>query len=157
MPIKKKRPSLTLKKRATRKRITPITIDEPLLARIDERWDNRSEAIRTDLGRYYRLLAEARATLREILTPDELAAIVDVQNGHWYQGRLDGSEIWANVEDGCRLEGLADKWSIDGPALVTKLRGLDLLAVHALADATQRFWHAVGAGDERRDPRRALD
>jgi hypothetical protein len=110
-----------------------------------------------DLSRYYRLLAEARTRLREILTPAELAAIIDVQNGHWYHERLDPVEIWANVEGGCRLEGLDTRHKIDGPALVEKLQSLDLLQVHALADATVRFWHAVGEGDAFRDPRKALD
>ncbi|NGZ09724.1 MAG: hypothetical protein CV088_10110 [Nitrospira sp. LK70] len=32
-----------------------------------------------------------------------------------------------------------------------------IISVHALADATQRFWHAVGQGDSRCDPRQALE
>lgn len=154
---KKQPPTLTARKPDQRKKPIAITIDPAILDQLDARGDNRSEQIRTDLSRYYRLLAEARARLRELLTPAELSAIIDIQNGHWYHERLEAIEIWANVEDGCRLDGLAEKWKIDGPALVEKLRGLDLLSVHALTDATQRFWHAVGEGDHTRDPARALD
>lgn len=128
-----------------------------MLAWIDERADNRSEQINGDLTRYYRLLAEGRSALRELLSPAEISAIIDVQNGHWYATKLYADEIWANVEDGCRLDGLAEKWAIDGPALVAKLQALDLWQVHALADATQRFWHAVGGGDHTREPARALE
>lgn len=138
---------------------TPVSVTLPpeLLREIDARGENRSEIVRADLGRYYRLLAEARGRLRGILTPDELCAIIDEMNGHWYAEAIDHGEITANVEDGCRLEGFDKKWGIDGAALVRKLRDLDLLAVHALADATQRFWQADGGGDERRDPRRTLE
>ena len=147
--------ALTPKPRPRKQPVT-ITLDEPLLAQLDARGDNRSDIVRTDLGRYYRLLAEARSKLRELLTPAELSAVIDVHNGHWSGERLEADRIWANVEDGCRLDGLNHKWTIDGPALVAKLKSLDLLAVHALADATQRFWHAVGEGDHR-EPARALD
>lgn len=145
------------KSRPTRREKLSITIDAALLPELDARGDERSGVIRADLCRYYRLLAEARTRLRELLTPAELSAIVDIQNGHWYQELLYADEIWANVEDGCRLEGLAEKWHIDGPALVEKLKQLPLLEVHALADATQQFWQAVGEGDSTRDSARALD
>lgn len=155
---KKQNPVLTARKpRPTRRAPISITIDPALLTELDARGENRSEILRLDLGRYYRLLADARARLRERLTPAELSAILDVQNGHWYGDRIDAAEIWANVEDGCRLEGLDQKWTIDGPALVEKLKGLPLIEVHALADATVRFWHAVGQGDQTREPSRALD
>lgn len=154
---KKPTPLATPRKNAEPRTPISITIDPDLLTQIDLRGENRSEILRTDLSRYYRLLAEARTRLRDLLAPAELSAIIDVQNGHWYGERLHADEIFANVEDGCRLEGLHRKWVIDGPALVEKLKTLDLLAVHALADATQRFWRAVGEGDHTRDPARALD
>lgn len=154
---KKQIPTLTARKPDTRKKPIAITIDPAILEQLDQRGDNRSEQIRMDLSRYYRLLAEARGRLRTLLTPAELSAIIDIQNGHWYHERLDLAEITANVADGCRLEGLDKKWNIDGSALLDKLRTLDLLSVHALTDATQRFWHAVGEGDHTRDPARALD
>ena len=161
---KDKRPALAAPKRARGPRPKlSITLDPVVLAAVELRMDapggrDRSGVLSRDLARYYALLREARARLRAQLTPAELSAILDVQNGHLYgSGLLWSDEIWVNVEDGCRLDGLAEKWAIDGAALVAKLRALDLLAVHALADATQRFWHAVGSGDQTRAPARALD
>lgn len=150
-------PTLTPKKKKTRRQHVNLTLDPEIVEQVALRGDVRSEIISQDLGRYYRLLADARMRLREQFTPKELGAIIDTQNGYWYHPRLEASEIWANVEDGCRLNGLAQKWGIDGAVLVQKLQSLDLLAVHALADATTRFWHAVGQGDERREPKGVLD
>lgn len=159
MPSKSKpgSPKLLAKRLNRSPQKLSLTIDPDVVAQVDARGEARSTTISQDLGRYYRLLADARARLRQLLTPNEIAAIVDIQNGHWYQQRLDAMEIVANVEDGCRLDGLDAKWEIDGKALVAKLEALDLLAVHALADATIRFWHAVGDGDHSRDPKRAID
>jgi len=150
-------PTLTPRPQSGVREKLSITIEPEVLALIDARADNRSEQINGDLLRYYRLLAEARTSLRALLPPAELYAILDVQNGHWYAPRLSHHEITANVEDACRLDGLADKWSIDGSALVAKLTALDLWQITALADATVRFWRAVGEGDHGRDPARALE
>ena len=150
--------ALTLRKQHPTVKIQiSATIEPQVLAWVDERADNRSEQINGDLTRYYRLLAEARTALRARLSPAELSAIVDVQNGHVYAPRLSHDDISANIEDACRLDGLADKWSIDGRGLVETLSALDLWQLTALADATERFWHAVGEGDTTRDPARALD
>jgi hypothetical protein len=157
MVKKNSSPALTQAKRRGKQKLS-ISLDAALLPDLDARGKDRSAILSRDLTRYYRLLAAARAQVREILTPGELSAIMDVQNGHWYRpGLLRADEIWANVEDGCRLDGLDKKWSVDGPALVEKLKTLSLIEVHALADATDRFWHAVGPGDGRCDPARALD
>lgn len=154
---KKNSPTLAAHKKPGTKKPISITIEPEVLDWLDERGDNRSEGVTRDLTRYYRLLAEARTTLRDKISPAELSAIIDVQNGHWYAKKLHADEIWANVEDGCRLDGLAAKWDIDGPALVEKLKTLDLSCVHALSDATERFWQAVGHGDHQRDPAISLD
>lgn len=153
-------PKRQLKKSPARKpvkRAIVATLDPATLAQLAARNENRSEQIRLDLSRYYQLLAEARIQLRQLLTPAELSAIIDIQNGHWYAEYIAAREITANIEDGCRFEGLDTKWGIDGPTLIAKLNTLDPLSLHALADATQRFWQAVGEGDERRPPHRALD
>ena len=151
------KPTLTPHKKTELRKPISVTIEPEVLAWIDERGDNRSEQINSHLTRYYQLLSEARRSLRALLSPAELSAIIDVQNGHWYAPRLSHYEISANIEDACRLDGLAEKWSIDGPALAATITALDLWQIHALCDATERFWHAVGEGDHRRDPARALE
>lgn len=134
-----------------------ITLAPRLCQEIALRGDVCSGVIGQGLARYYALLREARGRLREQLTPTELSAILDVLNGHWWSEQLCVVEIWATIEDGCRLDGLAQKWNIDGPALIAKIKRLDLVAVHALADACIRFWHRVGHGESGFDPARALD
>jgi hypothetical protein len=156
-PQNKNGPALADAKRRGKQKLS-ISLDERLLPELDARGEERSAVLSRDLARYYALLREARAQLRERLTPGELSAVIDVLNGHLFSPDiLRGIEIWANVEDGCRLDGLDRKWEIDGAALVEKLKGLSLPEVHTLADATERFWHAVGAGEGHRDPARALD
>ena len=151
------KPTLTPRKKTGVREKISLTIEPEVLAWVDERADNRSEQINGDLTRYYRLLADARTQLRARLSPAEMSAIIDVSNGHVYAPRLSHYEFSANIEDACRLEGLADKWSIDGRALVDTLTALDLWQLTALADAISRWWHAVGEGDATRDPARALD
>ena len=159
--IKKKtptpNPTLTPRAKSGVREKISITIEPEVLALIDARGDNRSERITMDLTRYYRLLEEERSALRAHFSGAELSAIIDVQNGHVYAPKLYCHEISGNVFDGCRQDGLDTKWKIDGPALVAKIDALNFWQIHALADATERFWHAVGEGDHTRDPARALD
>jgi hypothetical protein len=152
----KSRPALAQAKRREKQKLS-ISLDAALLPELAARGEERSAVLSRDLARYYALLREARVALRERLTPAELSAILDVQNGHWYRpGLLDAGEIWANVEDGCRLDGLDKKWGIDGAVLVEKLKVLSPIEVHALADATERFWESVSR-DEKPEIERALD
>ncbi len=101
------------------------------------RGNNRSGIINRDLERLYTLYG--RAILEVPLKFEEACLIVDTLNG----ALLDAATahlLWANVEDSIKLEGLADKWNVDGPALVEKLRGLSAFHCMALIDATERFW-----------------
>ncbi len=101
-----------------------------------------SGLIRRDLERYYAVLADSLRTLT--LTEAEASALVDALNGtllepHTYRF------LWADVEDS--LPELAEKWGIDGPALVRKLRGLSPGAAMAAADAVEQFWTRVSRGE----------
>jgi len=109
----------------------------------------RSATIARDLGRLYDLY---KLALREIqLTASEACLICDVLNGTWMDvGSAD--TLWAEVADGIRLNGLDQKWGVDGEALIAKLKGLDRLTCLALVDAAERFW----AGDLREDARTAV-
>lgn len=134
-----------------------ISIDPAIIQKIDDRGEERSTTISRDLHRYYGLLREARGLLRARLSSAELSAIVDILNGHRFSHDvLRGIEIWATVEDGCRVDGLDARWQIDGPALVATLQRLDRQQHLAIADAVEQFWLAVDRGDTR-EPARALD
>ena len=104
---------------------------------LSTRGDNRSAVINRDLGRLYELYGRA---IREIpLALDEARLIVDMCNGTIFDART-APLLWASVEDACHLDGLDEKWGIDGPVLVEKLKGLTQLQALALADAAEQFW-----------------
>lgn len=108
-----------------------------LAAPLDARGDNRNQTADRDLARYYALLDRELATLN--LTPDEALAVLDALNGTW----LDEHAIpllWADIEDAIRLDALDEKWSLDGPALLAKLKRLTFGQAFALADAAERWW-----------------
>lgn len=111
--------------------------------------------LRRDLTRYHELLQRERRSLRDLLTPNEQALIVDFCNGtFWDAGSI--PLLWASAEDAVRLDGLDGKWRVDGPALVAKLKALSYAGSAALIDAAERFWGRVSAG-EQPDPRKLLE
>lgn len=60
----------------------------------------------------------------------------------------------AEIEDSV-IDGFSEKWKVDGPALVEKLKAMDLRYLMALADAAERYWELVVRGEEI-NPRYAL-
>ena len=102
---------------------------------------SRSQVINRDLDRLYALY---KRTLPEIqLSVPEAMLIVDALNGTVFYDAGSATLLWASVEDSIRLDGLADKWGVDGKALVEKLRGLTPAQSLAVIDAAERFWTAV--------------
>ena len=80
----------------------------------------------------------ARARLVGQFSAGELALIADSSNGtRWdaYSVPL----LYANVEDGLD-DGLAEKWEVEGAALVAKLRALSYIEAAAIVDAVERWW-----------------
>jgi hypothetical protein len=150
-----------------------VRLPNEMLERIDAESDNRSEycrqsieqvwdlmqvagaqhpiGVRTALEYLAALEREGRKFAARTLAPDELALIVDVLNGTLL-GPATFGYLWAEVEDSLS-DGLADKWGVDGPALVAKLRGLPPCALYALTRAVTRYW----ASEDRPDPRQVLE
>lgn len=106
-----------------------------------------SEVARRDLGRYYDLLALALASVD--LTEGEASLIVDALNGTIIDVST-AQLLAAEVEDGLG-DGLAEKWGVDGGALVAKVRAWTLAQRMAVCDAAERFWgdehHVDSTGD----------
>lgn len=97
-----------------------------------------------DLARYRELL---RLALQEVsLTRGEACLCCDANNGIGSMDLLGGGEQtewrwWpANVEDAIRLNRGDQKWGVDGPALVAKIRSMTPVQLCAVADAMERFW-----------------
>lgn len=129
-----------------------VTVTPDLAREIDSRGP-RSEVIRRDLERLYRLY---RYAVREVtLTPEEACLIADALNGTLMDADS-ASTLWAEVDDAIRMDGLDAKWGVDGQALVKKLRGLDRTACLAIADAVERFWRECPQEDPRQAIRRFL-
>lgn len=106
---------------------------------------DRSATIARDLARLYDLY---KLALREVpLTVGEACLICDVLNGTMMDASS-STMLWAEVEDGIRLDRLDEKWGVDGDALVAKLKGLDRLTCLALVDAAERFWVAAPSSEE---------
>jgi hypothetical protein len=88
-----------------------------------------------DLERYYQLLKLSLPTFGE----GEASLIVDALNGSLifpYSAQV----VWAEVADAIQMDGLDEKWKVDGKALVERLRALTAFEQLAIADAAERFW-----------------
>jgi hypothetical protein len=130
-----------------RKQIT-ITIDPDVLTALDTRGEERSTVISRDLERYYDACTQARKRLKELLSPGEIALILDTTNGTLFSEPLSIRLLWASVSDAISLEGLDKKWKVDGETLVAKVKGLDPFLTIALVDACERWWHRIGRGEQ---------
>ncbi len=76
------------------------------------------------------------------LTEKEWFACADALNGVWLSdaaGMYLG-EIWIEIADSDRLNGLGEKWGIDAQDLARRLRGMPFAAVLAVVDVVERLW-----------------
>ncbi len=87
-------------------------------------------------GLYSRTLHD----LRGKFSRGELMLLLDVMNATILMSGLAGQHIRANVADGIDLDGLTDKWGIEGAALNAKLAALPIFAIACLEIWTQAFW-----------------
>lgn len=97
-----------------------------------------SVSLNRDLERLYALYARAiRETPLEL---NEALLIVNALNGTIMEANT-APFLFAKIEDEINFNGLAEKWEINGPALVEALKGLTQLQALALVDAAERFWN----------------
>lgn len=99
------------------------------------------------------------------LTRNEKGAILDVLNGTVFDKRSEdynlvdaftgrqigaglGGQIAHSIVEACDLDGLADRWQIDGPHLVSKLESLSKEDGRALARAAAAWWNRVSDGEQ---------
>jgi hypothetical protein len=108
--------------------------------------DNVSMSIRETLDRLTLARVREREYLQSLFATGEMAAIVDVCNG-WIVDTASVAHVAMEIEDALP-DGLAEKWAIDGPALLEKLENLGYFSCWVLTDAITRWWNRVGAGEE---------
>ena len=88
-----------------------------------------------DLERYYSLLD---SELPE-LSPNEWNLLRDALNGTLTE-TSSMKMLWLDAADAIALDSLAEKWDVDGKALVERLRSFSLAQYYAVADAVERWW-----------------
>ena len=103
-----------------------------------------SAVAQRDLERYY---ATLKASLLDVdLTEAEALLIVDACNGLLVEPHSVGF-LWAQISDAIRLEGLDQKWGIDGSALVEKIRSWTYAQNLAAQDAAEKWWMICDDGE----------
>jgi len=112
----------------------------------EEQSYDRSAVIARSLDRYFYALAAARRGLRERFSKSELGLLLDVANWALFAspcavGFLE-HEVAAAIVDGA-----AERWHVDGPALMKKLKALSYVEKLALIDAAERWWHRAARGE----------
>lgn len=120
--------------------------DKGVEAQLEARAGERSSPgliAQRDLQRYYWLLEASLPSLSEA----EWKLINDACDGVIYD-TTSARLLWAGIDDAIRLDGLADKWQVDGPVLVNKLRNLSAAQVLAVIDQAERFWAGSIKGAE---------
>lgn len=105
---------------------------------------------RRDLERYYALLVEELATVT--LSENEALLICDALNGTLMLPQT-MRLLWAEIDDSIRLDATDEKWQVDGPALVEKLRRFTSGQTLAVVDAGERWWNRNEIDE---DPRERL-
>lgn len=131
---------------------TSINLKESVFDAVEGRGDrgeaNRSGVISRDLERYYDALRRGRADLRDRLSKAEISAIIDNFKDQSLLEHFATRLIYARVADMIELNGIDEKWGIDGKNMVEKLRGLSFIESCALVDAIERHYHRVAKGEK---------
>lgn len=105
---------------------------------------SRSGAVSRALERY----AEVCRRHLPQLSREEWMLVCDALNGALIDPAGSVAWCWAEVSDACTLNGAAEKWGVDGAALVSRLQALDYAGLVAVVDVAERFWAAHSRGED---------
>jgi len=117
----------------------------------DGRYDTREDVVARDLERYYAALAAAHRRLDGLFGVQERWLLLDACNGTLF---TKGNAPWAlpiSVDDAIYYNRADERFQVDGPVLLAKLKSLAEHDMTALVDAIERSWLAADA-----DPNLAL-
>lgn len=95
--------------------------------------------------RYAEILRRQKIPMR--FTEAELNLLKDSFNGVIHEPATSIRGISTGVQDSIELDGLAEKWGVDGPALIAKLQGLDYVGEVALVEYVEAYWARVSQID----------
>ena len=113
----------------------------------EEQSYDRSATIAKSLDRYFYALNSARRGLRERFNAAEQGLLLDVANGALFASPCAINFIEHEVADAL-IGGAAERWHVDGPALMKKLKALSYVEKLALIDAAERWLHRAGRGEQ---------
>lgn len=132
-----------------------ITIPAHTLAHVEARQArsgeeqsyDRSAVIARSLDRYFYALSAARRGLRERFSAGEQGLLIDVMNGALFASPCAINYIEHEVA-AALIDGAAERWHVDGAALMKKLKALSYAEKLALIDAAERWLHRAGRGEQ---------
>jgi len=84
--------------------------------------------------------------LKGYFTTDELNLIIEVHNSVLLLPAMSGQHLPADVADGIALDGLDEKWKIDGKELNDKISKLHIFQIACLEIWANGFWYASTDG-----------
>lgn len=97
-----------------------------------------SGRVNTIGDRYQEILR--RTQIEKRLSDTEWNLVRDSLNGVAHQPASQIRHLWHGIEDSIQLDGLAEKWEVDGDALLEKLRDLSFVEEVAVVEAVERWW-----------------
>jgi hypothetical protein len=95
-----------------------------------------------DLDRYRDVLARSLPKF----SVGEACLLCDICNG-WFVTTASYCLIWMEVEDGIELDGLDEKWEVDSPGFVDRLKALTPAENIAVIDAIERWFEGTPHND----------
>lgn len=96
------------------------------------------------LERYFALVRSRVRVIRKTFTEPELQAFLDAANGtDWNPIEVGIQTVALELSDAFE-DGLADKWNIDGAAMLAKIEAVDNLTIVALIDFAEYAWRNAG-------------
>lgn len=98
---------------------------------------NRSHRISQMADRYAEIL---RRNPAPAISEAEANLIRDALNGTLHEPAAMIRGLWQGIEDAIQLDGLAEKWKVDGAALIERLRGLSYAQEVAMVEAVEAWW-----------------
>jgi hypothetical protein len=119
-----------------------VYIGDELEAAIQERHDEkRGESISGLINKMADRYREVCRRSAPRLSPQAWCLLFDALNGFWLQPASMGVRgIPMEVEDGIGMDGLDEKWGVDGEGLKARLADASFAELVAIADAAERFW-----------------
>lgn len=132
------------------KRIT-ISVPEYIDTSMESRGgsgDGKSGAVVRTIDRYMAIINRSKIEMGKNFSSQECGLILDSCNGTAWADTVSIQLLPENIVDGIEMDRLDQKWSVDGDALVRKMRGLTYAEKMAMVDAIQYWWDRVGNGEQ---------